>query len=331
MEQKTTRQIHKSGVSQSGNSDSERTLFDTVGDELKRARIAQKLSVEVIAERLKIKSCYITALEQNDYAQFPALAYGIGFLRTYARFLGLDVQALVERFKTETMHLQTVSADMPIPNYHNVLPSKRVIGICLAVLLGFWGAWYWWGQSMKREISVLPNNSIVTLPVIVTDPVVTAPIESDTILNQDVEALAGELNAVIPVEEESPVSNTAFNASDAGDASDEISSEVSETAIIKHPRVTGKKYGHPEDAALVFVATERVWVEIKKDNQVVFERILSKGDGYFVPLEQTDAIMRTGNARGLDVYVNGVLQGKLSDSETVKKNILLNASFFEKQ
>ena len=77
----------------------EKTLFDTVGDELRRERIAKKLDVKTVANHLRIRESFVIALETNDYTVFPALVYGIGFLRTYASYLGLEATPLVERIK----------------------------------------------------------------------------------------------------------------------------------------------------------------------------------------------------------------------------------------
>ncbi len=320
MEQKTGHNARKTFLSHAeAGVSTERTLFDTVGDELKRTRVSVGLDIQTVSERLKIKSSYLTALENNDYVAFPAVVYGIAFLRTYAQFLGLEADPLIERFKSETNHLVSNDSLMPIIVKHNVLPKKRTLWICGISLACLWGIWYVLTRPQDVSVVVVPNETIMT-PVI--EPVVTAPIESDLILNQSVEEITGELNTVVPFEKLNPSENLS-------DERDEKTSDLPDTMPI-FETLTGKKYGVEQGAVIVLIATDRVWVDVKDKDTIIFNQILSKGDAYFVPADKNGLIMRTGNARGLEIYVNGVSKGQLSHTETVKNNILLKPETFEK-
>lgn len=62
----------------------------TVGEILRTAREARKLSVEQVNRETKISVQTVSALEQDDFGAFPSETYLKGFVRTYADFLGLD-------------------------------------------------------------------------------------------------------------------------------------------------------------------------------------------------------------------------------------------------
>ena len=62
----------------------------TVGEILRTAREARKLSVDQVNRETKISVQAVRALEQDDFASFPSETYLKGFVRTYAEFLGLD-------------------------------------------------------------------------------------------------------------------------------------------------------------------------------------------------------------------------------------------------
>ena len=321
MEHKTEQNIRKSFLSHTETSvSSERTLFDTVGDELKRARIAKGFDIAMVSERLKIKSTYLLALENNDYTVFPAIVYGVAFLKTYAHFLDLESEPLIERFKSETNHLKSEETKMPMLVKHNVLPQKRTVWICVILLACLWGIWYAFMQPKEFSAAIVPSEPVIT-PVV--EPVTTAPIESDMILNQSIEEITGELNTVVPLE--------TFVASDTIVPSDmtDIKFSDSKENVPVYETLTGKKYGMEEGAEIVFIASERVWVDVKDNGTVIFNQILSKGDAYFVPADKKNLIMRTGNARGLEVYIKGVSKGQLSQTETVKNNIVLEPETFE--
>jgi cytoskeletal protein RodZ len=62
----------------------------TVGEILRTAREARKLSVEQVNRETKISVQTVRSLEQDDFGAFPSETYLKGFVRTYAEFLGLD-------------------------------------------------------------------------------------------------------------------------------------------------------------------------------------------------------------------------------------------------
>jgi transcriptional regulator with XRE-family HTH domain len=69
-----------------------------LGEEFRSAREARGLSLSDVAERLHIRSVYLGAIEDEDWTAIGAPVYIRGFMRTYARFLGLDAEAAVARF-----------------------------------------------------------------------------------------------------------------------------------------------------------------------------------------------------------------------------------------
>lgn len=71
------------------------------GDRLRDARQQQNLSTEDVARATRIKSSYLEALEQGEYSLLPGPAYITGFLRTYAAYLGLSPDEMVQEYYSE--------------------------------------------------------------------------------------------------------------------------------------------------------------------------------------------------------------------------------------
>ena len=69
-----------------------------LGEEFRAAREARGLSLSDVAEHIHIRSVYLQALENEDWSAIGAPVYTRGFIRTYARFLGLDPESAVQRF-----------------------------------------------------------------------------------------------------------------------------------------------------------------------------------------------------------------------------------------
>lgn len=70
-----------------------------IGEVLRRAREQRGISLAEAEAATKIRLRYLAAMERGDFASLPGRPYALGFLRNYARFLGLDAQPLVEELK----------------------------------------------------------------------------------------------------------------------------------------------------------------------------------------------------------------------------------------
>ncbi|MDR2794722.1 MAG: helix-turn-helix domain-containing protein [Holosporaceae bacterium] len=76
---------------------------------LKKAREEKKLSLSDVSDILKIRECYLDAIEQGDYASLPELVYVVGFVKSYAKFLGVNDNCIVQEIKDYVTSLQEFS------------------------------------------------------------------------------------------------------------------------------------------------------------------------------------------------------------------------------
>ena len=70
----------------------------TFGEELRRERLIREVSLEEISASTKISIRLLTALESSNLAKLPAPVFTRGFIRSYARHLGLDPDDLVNAY-----------------------------------------------------------------------------------------------------------------------------------------------------------------------------------------------------------------------------------------
>ena len=70
-----------------------------IGEVLKRTRTRRKVDIHTVEQQTKIRTKYLRALENEEWDVLPGRAYAKGFLRTYAQFLGLDGDALVDEYR----------------------------------------------------------------------------------------------------------------------------------------------------------------------------------------------------------------------------------------
>lgn len=73
-----------------------------LGERFRAAREARGLTLSEVAEQIRIRSVYLAAIEEENWPAIGAPVYVRGFLRTYARFLGLDAEEAVATFNRQT-------------------------------------------------------------------------------------------------------------------------------------------------------------------------------------------------------------------------------------
>lgn len=71
---------------------------DALGERFRAAREARGLSLSDVAEQIRIRSVYLASIEEENWNAIGAPVYIRGFLRTYARFLGIDPEEAVAAF-----------------------------------------------------------------------------------------------------------------------------------------------------------------------------------------------------------------------------------------
>lgn len=130
----------------------------TIGQELTEARQAAGLEIADVAAQLRIRKEFLAALEEGRPDVLPGTTYAIGYVRTYAAFLGLDVERAVTRFKQEAAGLdQRTQLVFPSP-----APEGRVPGVGLmfaSVLLAglAYGGWYWLSERGMSVYDMVPD------------------------------------------------------------------------------------------------------------------------------------------------------------------------------
>ena len=120
----------------------------SVGEELRAARLRVGEDIRTVAGALKIRRDHLEALEEGLNDRLPARAYAVGFVRSYAEYLGLDAAALVARFKEEigALAVATPQQDpaLVFPDAQEEARMPYGWVLLFAVLMGatLWGAFY---------------------------------------------------------------------------------------------------------------------------------------------------------------------------------------------
>jgi cytoskeleton protein RodZ len=153
---------------------------NVAGHALRAAREAAGLSIDAVAQHLKLAPRQVRALEDGDYAGLPGRTFERGFARNYARLLGLDADAVVAALPDAT---SAPGLDRPaLGNSGRPMGSfderprrsfaRIAIPLLLVGLIGLAAI-----VELQRPGSLrLPGTTPASAPTTTTDPVMPPPL-----------------------------------------------------------------------------------------------------------------------------------------------------------
>ena len=109
-----------------------------LGERFRATREERGLTLSEVGEQLRIRSVYLAAIEEENWKAIGAPVYIRGFLRTYARFLGLDPEEAVAEFNAATGPAPSASPETPAAaGQRSLAPLIWIAGIIAIALIGF--------------------------------------------------------------------------------------------------------------------------------------------------------------------------------------------------
>ena len=70
----------------------------TLGEKLRQAREARDISISEVAEQTRISALYIKSIEEDDYRTLPGGIFNKGFVKSYAKYVGVDEQEALQDY-----------------------------------------------------------------------------------------------------------------------------------------------------------------------------------------------------------------------------------------
>lgn len=242
-----------------------------VGQYLQFTRQSQKKSIETVAKALCIRKIYIKAIEENDFNELPPVPYGIGFVRSYAAYLGLNVDRVVQCYKEEAMP-EKVLGGKPVVKKHTetTKPNKFQILLALIGLALLYAGWFIY--TLKDSPDIEPDEVIEQIEII--EPEELIPETDDAVVEVDAQPTESDLSEV-----------------------EEIISEEPEVSVPVEEKNT---------SGMVVKFNGESWIEIRDAEKIYITGIYQKGFEYEVP-NKSGLIFSVGKQQNVDVFLDGEL------------------------
>lgn len=129
-----------------------------VGDILRRTRLHYGQSLKDIENALRIRESQLKAIENGEIEKLPGRVYAIGFVRTYAEYLGLDGAKIAQLFKSQYMDAQPKSElSFPVPASESQTPSSWVLIGSVIAAIAILSGWLFLQSGGKKNAPVVPE------------------------------------------------------------------------------------------------------------------------------------------------------------------------------
>nr|WP_281419556.1 helix-turn-helix domain-containing protein [Falsiroseomonas tokyonensis] len=303
---------------------------------MRDSRLSLGLSVEEMAQRLRIRRPYLEALEEGRIRDLPGPAYAVGFVRAYSVALGLDADEMVRRFRDLSGAAVNRKTNLvfPEPVPERGVPAGAVVVVGAVLAIGAYVAWYNVSGSGNRTVDVVP-------PV---------PQRLEAAVEQGRSQLPGREPArpstptgaspvgALPMGALPPPGGLAATSSGPAANTSAQAATVPPPPVVPPAPVAAAPAPAAEPAVVIPGLPEgtRValrarsdspdgsWVQVRdaRSGQVLLNRVLRPGEAWGVPLRD-NLLLDTGRAQGLDIVVDGVVSEVLEGQVGVRRNISL--------
>ena len=255
------------------------------GDRLRREREMRGITLDEICESTKIARRHLEALERDRFDQLPGGVFNKGFVRAYARFLGIDEDQAVADYTSATNEQPEPEDKFPLEIHEeedrqpkrrrSLLPLIFILAALAGVLVGY----FFWLKSK-------PAGSGPSAPV----------------------------QQASPVPDPVPQSVAPSEAPSGANATAEAEPVPARPAAASREKTASQALKKPAEKtfAVLVKAKEDSWVSIVVDGKSVMQKVLSADQTRLIKAGK-EIVLRTGNAGGIDVSFNGKPMGALGN------------------
>lgn len=318
---------------------------ERIGDILRRTRERRGENLYAISEFLRIRPNFLASLENSQYEDLPADAYVIGFLRSYALYLGLDGKAAIDQYRHEMAgHRNKPQLNMPQPISEGRAPTfALLVSVTLAALL-LYALWYSLSSSSRTTVETpasltqpaplgpaagqaAPVSGETAPATPLVDPA-TSSVPGVSSTATDVLSAKNPSEEVKTAEEALPPATqpAAPPAQDVKDVAQAEETRKTESSPLVSPPEENKAivYGSADNSRLAVRALGDSWVLITDGKgNTVFDKILKPGDVYHVP-NRNGLKLTTGNGGGIVLNFDGQDLPKVGPDARIVRNVPLD-------
>jgi cytoskeletal protein RodZ len=291
-----------------------------LGQLLRATREEKGFTLDEVERHTRIRAKFVRALEEESYQDLPTPGHVSGFLRSYALYLGLDVDEVRAIYNKETSNRKLFEPgifhpkDIDLAPRRPLLKASLVLGLVIAVVVLVIGGWAFWRygwpnvqpllrlltpQALESPTSTVGAQALVPTATQTRARPTNTPVLSPTATPLPPTATSTPAEAAPTATEPAPTS-TATREQPVG----------TRTATPPSTATPTPTSVRPEGVVLEIAVIERSWLQVTVDEQERPGELLEAGQER--TWEGRYAIhLVCGNAGGIEATVNGESLGVL--------------------
>jgi cytoskeletal protein RodZ len=290
------------------------TEFDKIGAYLRAVREHRGLALSDVAETTRISKTYLQGIEEADFSALPSRPFAIGYVRSYAKALGIDGDAAAARFKKESPDFSEPLRN-PIGVKHETQHRNPLIFAVVGLVLSGVVLWNVTQHSMSNEEPAAPLTVSLSGAQAAEPKAPQGPI-----------ALGAATPP--PADQTTPVAYVTPGMDTSGAQGPGVTKAVTAKAPVAPTLPTGYAaslvfvpkgavYGAPDTTPAVVLQARKAASLIMRGpgGAVYFARQLAPGEAYRAPLG-VGLTADIADPAAFDLYVNGQTQGPITESQT---------------
>lgn len=316
-------------------------LTPRVGGDLRAARERLGWELPDVAHFLRIRFAYLVALEEGRIDELPGVTYALGFLRIYARALGLDPDELARRFRDEAGEInRQPELSFPVPVPDRGVPAGAVVLLGVVLAVAAYTGWYRLSGNgaLPPEVpppvparlaplaaeQVPPQTHAQTAPAAIKAAPTPTPAQTQTptaLASVDAPSVPSSMapSAGAPAAS-ATLTHPSGDAVDPAEPVQALPPSQAAAATTAPPATTPG----PGQTRIVLSASQDAWLLVRdKSGQVLLSRVLHPGETWTVPAEP-NLTLTTGNAGGTVVQVDGAVTPPIGGDGAVRRDIPLD-------
>jgi cytoskeletal protein RodZ len=280
--------------------------MEFVGEYLKSIRIKKKLNIKKISKELNISESLLENFENDNFPQYINTVFLIGHIRAYAKFLHLDHNQVVNKFKIQTSYantkVQKISKPIQIPSFLSLPKSLSLASIILIVFIVYF--LFIQPNDLQPEYAMtpdLPENLEYELEITEMDIALLQNAEQKvktSLLKKDKETL------LIQEEKNKFVTSSSVIAS-----------------------LPKKSDLNIQDEIITLKFLNPTWIQLRdNEDKIVISKLMNQGDEYSYSLSE-NLNLTAGNAGNIVIIVNGLVKGKAGKVGEVIDSLIVDSNF----
>ena len=285
--------------------------MESIGKNLKEARISKSLHLKTISEELKISEITLNDIECDNFPNYINKVYIIGHIRAYAKLLDLDDEVIINNFKKQELYNSPVLSNQiskPIQEKNNFFFKKSLSFASVIIITSSFYFLFIKPNDLQPSYAMTPEvPENLNFKLEETD----MKISLSSNLNKNEIKNKREIVSM-KISEEKILNNKDLNTN------------ISASSALASLANTNDKY---LNKIITLKFLDSTWIQLRNsDDKIIISKLMNQNDQYSFNSSE-NLFLTAGNAGNIIILLDGNVKGKAGKLGEVVDSLMIDNSF----